>query len=225
MARDDARMTETDTDPTTVTPQLSTDPRPAFRRAVDQLVDVAAGVRTDQLGEPTPCTGMDVRALLDHLAMALGRTEAVARRLPLEEWPGPETSAGDDWAAHLRQAGDAAAEVWQDDALLATVMQLPWDTLAGIDVLGIYTNEVVVHTWDLAQATGQSPAWDDVAVAVADEAIRQQLPDADRGPMWDQAKQQLPPGIPWDDPFANAVPVADDAPAIDRLVAWNGRLP
>ena len=26
-------------------------------------------------------------------------------------------------------------------------------------------------------------------------------------------------------PFAEAVPVPDDAPAIDRLVAWNGRDP
>jgi hypothetical protein len=27
------------------------------------------------------------------------------------------------------------------------------------------------------------------------------------------------------DPFADAVPVPDDAPLIDRLVAWNGRRP
>ncbi len=27
------------------------------------------------------------------------------------------------------------------------------------------------------------------------------------------------------DPFADAVPVHDDAPLIDRLVAWNGRQP
>jgi hypothetical protein len=26
-------------------------------------------------------------------------------------------------------------------------------------------------------------------------------------------------------PFAEQVPIADDAPAIDRLVAWNGRHP
>ncbi len=218
-------MTDTNAQPTTATPQLSTDPRPAFRRAVDQLVDVAAGVRADQLGDPTPCTGMDVRSLLDHLAMAVGRTEAAARRVPLEEWPSLDTSAGDDWVAHLRRVGDAAVAAWQDDALLDTVMQLPWDRLVGIDVLGIYVNEVVVHTWDLAQATGQSPAWDDVAVAVADEAIRQQLPDADRGPMWAAAKEQVPEDVPWEDPFANAVPVSDGAPAIERLVAWNGRRP
>lgn len=213
------------TDTNTITPQLTTDPRPAFRRAVDQLVDVAARVRPDQLGDPTPCTGMDVRALLDHVAMAVGRTEAVARRLPVEQWPGPDTSAGDDWAAHLRRAGDAAVAAWTDDALLAVPMQLPWDTLAGTDVLGVYLNEVLVHTWDLARATGQSPAWDDAVVAVADEAIRQQLPLAERGPMWEAAKAEVPADVPWEDPFADAVPVADDTTAIERLVAWNGRRP
>lgn len=221
MGCDDPPLTDTDT----ITPQLTTGPRPAFRGAVDQLVDVASRIGPAQLAQPTPCAGMDVRALLDHVAMALGRTEAAARGLPLAEWPGPDTSAGDDWAAHLRAAGVAAAAAWDDDALLADVMQLPWDTPAGIDVLGIYVNEVVVHTWDLARATDQSPAWDDGVVAVADEAIRQQLPLAERGPMWDAAKAQLPEGEPWEDPFTDAVPVADDAPAIDRLVAWNGRRP
>mgnify|MGYP000535288204 CR=1 FL=1 len=32
-------------------------------------------------------------------------------------------------------------------------------------------------------------------------------------------------GVPWSPPFANAVPVPDDAPLIDRLAGWNGRRP
>jgi hypothetical protein len=63
-------------------------------------------------------------------------------------------------------------------------------------------------------------------VAVADAAIHAQLPVADREPMWEAAKAAMPPGVEWtEDPFGHAVDVPDDAPAIDRLVAWNGRDP
>ena len=129
----------------------------------------------------------------------------------------------------MRPAWDAAAHdlqaVWTDDALLERSIALPWTTLAGADVLRIYTNEVTVHTWDLATATGQRPTWDPDVLAVCDAAIHAQLPDADRGPMWAAAAAQMPPGVPWEDPFQNAVEVPDDASAIDRLVAWNGRRP
>lgn len=206
--------------------RAAVDPRPAFARAVDLAADVAAAIGPEHLDAPTPCDGMDVRSLLDHLAMALGRAEAAGRGTPLAEWPGEEVSAGDDWAAGLRRAGDAAVAAWsRADARLTEPIQLPWDTLPGAEALGIYLNEVLVHAWDLARATGQSPAWDDEVVAVADACIRRQLPMAERGPMWDEAKAQLPEGVPWEDPFADAVPVSDGAPAIDRLVAWNGRRP
>jgi hypothetical protein len=35
----------------------------------------------------------------------------------------------------------------------------------------------------------------------------------------------MPPGVPFAAPFGDAVEAAADAPMIDRLVAWNGRLP
>ena len=37
--------------------------------------------------------------------------------------------------------------------------------------------------------------------------------------------RRVPEGVPVEVPFANAVDVSDDAPLIDRLVAWNGRQP
>jgi uncharacterized protein (TIGR03086 family) len=73
----------------------------------------------------------------------------------------------------------------------------------------MYTGEVSTHTWDLAVATGQAPAFDDAVVTRALAAVHRKLP-AERGP-----------GIP----FAPPVPVPDDAPAVDRLVAWQGRDP
>ena len=42
--------------------------------------------------------------------------------------------------------------------------------------------------------------------------------------MFAEAKAHMPPDFrDWSDPFADAVPVPDDAPLVDRLVAYNGR--
>ena len=43
--------------------------------------------------------------------------------------------------------------------------------------------------------------------------------------MWEEAKAQLPADYAWEDPFGPAIQVRDDAPLIERLVAWNGRTP
>jgi len=219
-------MTDTTTTTSTTTATtVAQDPRPAFASAAALAASVAAAVRPDQLGLPTPCDGMDVRSLLDHLAMVFGRVASAGRGLPLEAWPGDDASAGDDWAATLRTAGDDALAAWADDRRLGEVLQLPWATMSGAECVGIYVNELIVHTWDLARATGQDPEWDDAAIEVAEACVRQQLPMAERGPMWAEAKAALPAGVPWADPFADAVPVPGGAPAIDRLVAWNGRRP
>ena len=130
--------------------------------------------------------------------------------------PGPTRGCS---AAHEVQAA------WTDAALLDRDTPLPWGTFSGAEVLGVYTNEITVHTWDLARATGQVPVWDDEVLDAAWTAIRHQLPDADRTQMWSEARAQVPGDYPWEDPFANAVDISGDAPMIDRLVAWNGRTP
>ncbi len=102
-------------------------------------------------------------------------------------------------------------------------MALPWIQGNGADVLASYFSELTVHTWDLATATGQQPDWDDTVVTAA-LAARDFLPAENRRALFEEISAAM--GL--DEvaiPFAEAVPVADDAPAIDRLVAWNGRDP
>lgn len=110
--------------------------------------------------------------------------------------------------------------------MLSQTFDLGWASMTGAAALNTYTNEVVVHTWDLAQATRQSPVWDDRVVRVAFEAIRQALPAEGRAERFEAARQNVPEE--WRDfphPFAEAVAVPPDAPLIDQLVAWNGRGP
>ena len=208
--------------PTSSTPRDSGDPRSILDRAIATGGSVVARVRPDQLTAPTPCSDMDVSAMIGHLVGVLDRIAALGQGedpfavieipAPVDGWPGA-------WAASARRATAA----WSDDAVLEAPMALPWIQGSGAKVLTSYFSELTVHTWDLAVATGQQPDWDDGVVTAALAAC-DFLPAENRRALFEEVSAAM--GL--DEvalPFAEAVIVADDATAIDRLVAWNGRDP
>jgi uncharacterized protein (TIGR03086 family) len=203
----------------------TTDPRELFARALAVAAQVVDGTRPDQFRLGTPCEAFDVEQLLGHLVFALGRVAMVGRgdELGLVD----EVVVSSDWGADFRAAAAAVRSAWTDDRRLTDTIELPWASMTGAQALGTYLNEVTTHTWDLARATGQAVAWDDDVVGAALAAIERELPIADRDPIWraflDESPAEVTAGFT--PPFANAVAVADDAPLIDRLVAWNGRRP
>lgn len=199
-----------------------TDPRPILDRAIATGEGVIAAIRPEQLTDPTPCTEMNVRALLTHLVGVLDRVAALGNGGdPFEV---VETPAEDDrWVDAWRQSAANAAEAWSDDAVLDRPMALPWIEGSGGEILTSYFSELTVHTWDLATATGQRPDWDDTVVTAALDA-RRILPAENRRAMYEEISAAMGlDEVPV--PFAEAVQVGDDAPAIERLVAWNGRDP
>lgn len=199
------------------------DPRPILDRAIATVGAVIAGVRSGQLTDPTPCTDMDVRALHAHLIGVLNRVAALGNgEDPLTVTDTPV--ADDRWPDAWRESGRRAVDAWSDDAVLEQPMALPWIAGSGAQVLASYFSELTVHTWDLATATGQQPDWDDAVVAAAFDAARQMLPAENRRGLY----EKISAARGFDEvtvPFAEVVPVPDDAPTIDRLVAWNGRDP
>jgi len=198
------------------------DPRPILDRAIATGGAVIARVRPDQLSAPTPCPEMDVRAMLSHLVAVLDRIAALGHDedpFSVTETDAPDDGWSDAWATSATHAADA----WRDDAVLERPMALPWIQGNGSEVLTSYFSELTVHTWDLATATGQQPHWDEEVVTAALEA-RPILPAENRRALFEEISAAM--GL--DEvaiPFAEAVPVAVGAPAIDRLVAWNGRDP
>jgi uncharacterized protein (TIGR03086 family) len=198
------------------------DPRPILERAIAAGAAVVAAVRPDQLTASTPCGEMDVRTMLGHLVGVLDRIGALGRGedpFAVTESLVPDDGWSDAWAASSGRVADA----WRDDAVLEQPMALPWVQGTGADVLTSYFSELTVHTWDLATATGQDPDWDDAVVA-ASLAAGEFLPAENRLALFEEVSTAM--GL--DEvavPFAEAIAVPDDAPAIDRLVAWNGRDP
>lgn len=208
---------------TTETPVLA-DPRSTFANAVALTTAVIGRVGPHQLSNPTPCEELDVEGLLGHLVTVLRRVAALGRG---DDPFGPDVMAPVE--GELREMWMAAAEdveaAWADDAVLGRTMRLPWAETTGAAMLVSYLNEITVHTWDLATATGQRPAWDPQILTLAFDGIRF-LPGENRAAMFDSLRAGMPAGQrDFADPFADAVPVAEDAPLIDRLVAWNGRRP
>lgn len=209
------------------------DPRPAFAEVAAIATSTIAAVRVDQLDLPT-AADMSVVDLLGHLVMVGRRVACAGRGDDPSTWPGDLPTSWDgnsadfrngDWVHAWASARDEALAAWSDDSILTSERALPWTMTSGAEALAVYVNEVLVHTWDLARATGAEPTWSDDTIEMADIAIRSQLPMADRRPMWDEAKKYMPAGFVWEDPFGNAVDVGADASALDKLVAWNGRQP
>jgi uncharacterized protein (TIGR03086 family) len=178
------------------------------------LSRVVGAVRDEQLPAPTPCRDTSVADLLDHVdGLALAFTHAARKTQP----PGgsrPPVVDGSrlppDWRTRIPgRLADLAAAWRAPDAwtgmTTAGGVELPGDAAGRVAV-----NEIVVHAWDIAVATGQEVAFDPALVAAALEFV---APTAERSPGG-------VPGL-----FGPPLPVPGDARPLDRLLALTGRDP
>ncbi len=203
------------------------DPRDMFAKSVQLAGTTIAAVRPDQLHQPTPCDAMTVRDLLGHLLMALDRVAVVGHGVE-NPFARPDTFEPDngDWVSAWSTFARDAEAAWKDPAALARPTMLPWAAESGDLALRSYVSEITTHTWDLATATAQQPAWDNDVVAMSLDVMRAILPAEGRQEMFEAIKatmlEELRGGP---NPYAAAVPVDAGSPLIDQLVAHVGRRP
>jgi uncharacterized protein (TIGR03086 family) len=207
----------------------ASDPRSTFSKAIATAQATVDNVKPEQLNLPTPCEGYNVEGLLGHLSAVLRRTAAVGRGEPAMSVPQEITGiAADGWSAEFSSATAEVMSVWSDADLLSKLMILPWAQMPGFALLGMYTGEVSVHTWDLAVATGQTPDWDlsVLEAALVAAKIGNPIDSGGRPSQFDTFKLSMPNhGEGMSAPFGEVVPTSPDAPLIDQLVAWTGRTP
>ncbi|MCX5015679.1 TIGR03086 family metal-binding protein [Streptomyces sp. NBC_00555] len=205
------QFTATASTPSTPSASAAVDTRPDLAAAVALAGRTLAAVRPDQYDSPTPCAEFDVRRLSSHLVGVLRRISVIGRgEDPFSVPSFADELADGEWAAAWEPAAREAARVWADPGVLDRDLRLPMGVRPGVVAAAVYTNELIVHTWDLATATGQRPDWDTDLLERLVEVVRRALPAETRGGRI---------------PFAEVVPVAADASALDRLVAWSGRRP
>lgn len=176
------------------------------------LAELVAGVRDDQLTAPTPCAESSLGDLLDHIdGLALAFTAAAAKT-PLDGAPSADGSrlGADDWRTRIPSRLAALAEAWRAEAPWTGMTSAGGVTMPG-EVAGLVAlDEIVVHGWDLAVASGQSYDCDPALIAGAMTFV-------------ESAVAQHPEGTPG--LFGPPVAVADDAPPLDRLIGLTGRDP
>lgn len=194
-----------------MTTQPIDDPRPTFNRALEQAGRQVAAVGPGELGNRTPCTDYDVRALLGHIVAVLQKVARVGAGRDARDVTDPIDGVADDgWAGAFVQAREEVERVWADDATLDRMVTLPWATLPGRVALDAYTHELTAHSWDLAYATERLTELDPDLAVRALEAFPAFAPPETRSE---------------EGPFGPVEPVPDDADVYTRLAAYLGRQP
>ncbi|SDM40997.1 TIGR03086 family protein [Geodermatophilus siccatus] len=174
-----------------------------------ELARVVTGIRADQLGHPTPCDGTPVAGLLAHVVGLTTAFRMAAEKTPVSG--GPSASPDDlppDWRTRIPAQLDALVEAWQRPSAWEGTAEAGGVVMPAPVAAVVTLDEVLVHGWDLAVATGQDYTADPASVAACTEFAAQ------------AAAQGPTPGL-----FGPAVPVPDDAPPLDRLLGLTGRDP
>ncbi len=182
-------------------------------RALSQLAEalevtgqVIAGIPGDQWQVPTPCSEWDAADVTRHLVDGNLGFAAVISGQPRESADRAPQSAADLPGAY-RAAGVALIGAFSQPGALDRIVAMPIGEVPGIVALHLRVTELLAHGWDLAMATGQAVEFPSDLTEAELAFTRAKLGD-------------VPPGR---SPFAPPQPVAEDAPAIEQLVACLGR--
>ena len=180
------------------------DLEPAARR----MASLIEAVPDDALKRPTPCENYTVGDLLDHISGSVLAFRAAAVKNPLPGGPsGDAANLPSDWRTRMPRDAVELAEAWRSpDAwtgmTAAGGVELPGE-MAGVIAL----DELVIHGWDLAKATGQPAGYDGPGL----EAVH------------DRVQQFRAGGI--EGLFGPEVPIAEGAPLLERTLGLAGRHP
>jgi uncharacterized protein (TIGR03086 family) len=189
----------------------SVDLEPAARRMADLVGDVP----DELLDAPTPCPAYTLGDLVEHVGGAAAAfTGAAAKDLGDATSHGPSGDASrlsDDWRNRIPRDLAGLAEAWRDPAGWTGMTKAGGVDLPG-EVAGLVAlDELVIHGWDVARATGQ-PYEVDAGSLEAVHGFVAQFSE----PGMEEARAGL---------FGPVVEVPENAPLLDRVIGLTGRDP
>jgi len=185
---------------------------PDLAPAARTMATLVTGVTDSQLDAPTPCPAYTLADMLDHVGgLSLAFTAAAQKELGAytSQAPAPDGARlGEDWRTRIPQQLTALAEAWRSPDAWQGMTQAGGVDLPGQAAGIVALNELVVHGWDVAVASGQPYDGDPASLQACLEFVSTfDAPTDGSGP------------------FGPPVPVRDDAPLLDRLVGSTGRDP
>lgn len=188
---------------------------PDLTPATRRMAALVANVPDTRLTAPTPCGGTSVEALIGHVnGLTTAFTQAATKNVQDGGSPPPSAEAPRlpaDWRTSIPRALDALAAAWRSPDAWQGMTEAGGIDLPGEEAGKVAMNELVVHGWDIARASGQpyDATEDEIETCLAFVA-----------PAVEQSEGKGIPGL-----FGPAVDTPDDAPALDRLIGLTGRDP
>jgi uncharacterized protein (TIGR03086 family) len=161
----------------------------------------------DDLSGPSPCTEYTVGEVGQHVVRSMVLLASVAIDPAAGAAAGSVSAAAGSLEKQVAVTAEAALAAWQRRGLGGTVA-VGRSTLPADLAFEIIPMELLVHGWDVARATGQQI---DVPPEVADHLLgcaRELVTEDKRGRS-----------------FAAEVPAGPQATALQRLIAFTGRVP
>jgi len=137
-----------------------------YRKALSDFVDRTEQIRPDQWSAPTPCPDWDVRAVLNHLVsedrwmvpLFAGQTiEQVG-----DQFDGDVL--GSDPVGNAVDAAKQAEAAISEPGAMDRIVQLSFGPASAKEYVQQMLAEHLIHTWDLAAATGTDRRLDPEAV-------------------------------------------------------------
>lgn len=125
--------------------------------AAYDLSRLVSGVRDDDLLRVTPCADWTVSDLLAHVHVFATVFVANAQK----QAPSFPASLVEDWRTAIPARLDELASAWRADSAWQGRVSVGGIEMAAADNAVVAIEELTVHGWDLARATGQELVVDD----------------------------------------------------------------
>jgi len=182
------------------------DPVERIEKSTAHAAKAVSAVKPDQLSDPTPCSELDVKGVLNHLLNGMHMLTTAAQTGKAELLG--EDLVGADPATQYNEARTKLLGAIREPGVFDKNWEMPFATMPGQIMAGIAFWEHLVHGWDVAKATGQDTT---IPEELAQEALDIVTPM--------DAMIRMP-GV-----CGPKVDVPEDAPITDRLVGFLGRQP
>ncbi|MBV8933415.1 MAG: TIGR03086 family protein [Kutzneria sp.] len=177
--------------------------------AATPTIEIVRNIADAQLEAPTPCTEYTVRKLVNHLLFwgpwLVGAAVKQSVSLPAESDKDVDL-VGPDWAKDLEEQIEHVVAAWSEPAAWEGATGQP--EMPAAMVGGMVCDELILHGWDLARATGQEVGWNEEILTFAHQEVSA------------TAKMGRDMGM-----YGPEVDVPSSASTLDRMLGLSGRDP
>lgn len=183
--------------------------------AAERMAELVRNISDDQLKNPTPCPDYSLGDLIEHVGgLTLAFTGAAAKDVGGAGAQGPSGDASrlaSDWRDRIPADLADLAEAWREPDAWTGMTRAGGVDLPG-EVAGLVAlDELVVHGWDVAQASGQPYDCDPSSLGAVRGFVEQFS-----GPGQEESRKGL---------FGPVVDVPADAASLDQVIGLTGRDP